>query len=247
MVRGNLVSKKIIKPGKYLFISSLGSKNPWTKFKKMGKKEEYNTVSIMVKGNVVDIYINNYFAFSFIDDKSGNEIKNFGIYIGPASRAVVNMFNLIVDSNDSIPDINLNSAANNNDSSLQTYTGVDTSITNMIFNLRNQLEATKNELRDARILINRCKDDNLRLNEFISSNVDSKLTEKTKALQKQYDELKIKYDQLVLDNQTLETFKKDCIDKSKDKDMVKLLYDQLNASQKENEKLKQKIKVLEGK
>ena len=56
-----------------------------------------------------------------------------------------------------------------------------------------------------------------------------------------------KYKILQTDNQTLEAFKKNCMDTSKDKDMVKMLYEQLSASQKENEKLKQKIKELEGK
>ena len=120
-------------------------------------------------------------------------------------------------------------------------------MTNLMISIKNQLDNTKNELRDTRILLNRCKDDNLRLNDFISQNVNSKLSEKIKQLQQQYNDLKTKYDELVTNNQSLETFKQDCLNTSKDKDMVKMLYDQLNATQKENEKLKLKIKELEGK
>lgn len=256
--------KRIIKQGKYLYISNQGTKNPWLKFKKMGKKEEYNTISIMVKGNAIDIYINNYFAFSFSDDNSGNDIKNFGIYIGPASNAVMNLFNFNVSSNESIPDFtktdnNSNQTINqgnpvNNDLPIPVKPNnsansapVDTGMTNLVMLLKNQLDNTRSELRDTKILLNRCKDDNLRLNDFISQNVNSKLSEKIKQLQLQYNDLKAKYDELVINNKTLETFKQDCLNNSKDKDMVKMLYEQLNATQKENEKLKLKLKEIEGK
>lgn len=256
--------KRIIKQGKYLYISNQGTKNPWQKFKKMGKKEEYNTVSIMVKGNAIDIYINNYFAFSFTDDNSGNDIKNFGIYIGPASNAVMNLFNFNVSSNESIPDFtktnNNTSQQPNQDINIKNdppipdkpnnstnNTVVDTGLTNLFITIKNQLDNTRNELRDTKILLNRCKDDNLRLNDFISQNVNSKLSDRIKQLQQQYNDLKAKYDELVINNQTLETFKQNCLNTSKDKDMVKMLYEQLNATQKENEKLKLKIKELEGK
>jgi hypothetical protein len=256
--------KRIIRQGKYLYISNQGTKDPWIKFKKLEKKEEFNTVSIMVKGNAVDIYINNYFAISFSDDNSGTDIKNFGIYIGPASSAVLNLFNVNVNSNESITDftktdnnIPQNQVPDDNvkpDKPLQDKPNppvnnatVDTGMTNLLISLRNQLDNNKNELRDTKILLNRCKDDNLRLNDFISQNVNSKLSEQLKQLQKQYNELKAKYDDQTINNQTLETFKQDCLNNSKDKDMVKMLYDQLNATQKENEKLKLKIKELEGK
>jgi hypothetical protein len=256
--------KRIIKQGKYLYISNQGTKSPWVKFKKMGKKEEYNTVSIMVKGNAVDIYIDNYFAISFSDDNSGADIKNFGIYIGPASNAVLNLFNFNVSSNENLPDF----TKTDNNSSQQisqeennkkdnpvpdkpdkpaNTTQVDTGMTNLMILMKNQLDNTRNELRDSKILLNRCKDDNLRLNDFISQNVNSKLSERIKQLQQQYNDLKAKYDALVINNQTLETFKQDCLNTSKDKDMVKMLYEQLNATQKENEKLKLKLKELEGK
>jgi len=256
--------KRIIKQGKYLYISNQGTKNPWVKFKKMGKKGEYTTISIMVKGNAVDIYINNYFALSFSDDNSGADIKNFGVYIGPASNAVMNLFNFNVNSNDSLPDftktesnpsqqvkqddhIKIDHTVPDIPKNSPNTTTVDTGMTNLMISIKNQLDNTKNELRDTRILLNRCKDDNLRLNDFISQNVNSKLSEKIKQLQQQYNDLKTKYDELVTNNQSLETFKQDCLNTSKDKDMVKMLYDQLNATQKENEKLKLKIKELEGK
>jgi len=256
--------KRIVNQGKYFYISNQGTKNPWVKFKKMEKKEEYNIISIMVKGNAVDIYINNFYAFSFSDDNSGIDIKNFGIYIGPASNAVMNLFNLNVSSNESIPDFTkTNNNSNqqlNQDHNIKNdhpvpdkpnnpiiNTAIDTGMTNLILSVKKQLDNTKNELKDAKILLDRCKDDNLRLNDFINQNINSKLTEKNKQLQQQYNDLKAKYNELIINNQTLEAFKQDCLNTSKDKDMVKMLYEQLNATQKENEKLKLKIKELEGK
>jgi hypothetical protein len=252
--------KKIVKPGKYMYITNPGTKNPWKKLKTLEKSEEFNNISILVKGNVIDIYINNFFAFSFIDELAYNEIKNFGIYIAPASEAILTNFNFLVNSNDSLPDLSLtNDNTNTNNTTNNTVTNdnpdmvkpddppkeIDTAMASYLLNLKSQLEIATKDLKDLRVLLNRCKDDNYRLNEFLSQNVNPKLLEKLKALQQENKELQELNIQLGIDNQNLQIFKQDCIDQSPDKELTKILYQQLSDAQNENSKLKARIAELE--
>jgi hypothetical protein len=240
--------KKIDKPGNYTYITDKKSKNHLIKCKMLSKKEEFNNISILCKDNMVDLYINNYFAYSFIDQLSASDTRNVGIYIGAGSQAVVSKFYFLVNSNDKITsDKQITNKTEDNQDINSHSNDIDSdNIAGIIINLKNQVSEMQKDLKDQRILLGKCKEDNSRLNDFIIQNINMKLVDKSKALQQQFDDLNAKYEKLLTENKSLLEFKKNCEEASGDKELLNLLYKQLNNAENEKIKLLDKVSKLEN-
>jgi hypothetical protein len=240
--------KKIERPGKYSYITGITGKNHWIKFKMLSKKADYNSVGILIKDNSVDLYINSFFAYNFKTDKSDSEDKNVGLYIGAGSEAIVTRYYIIINPNENNPkpEVNTNSSPNTKNPEIQNIPEDTTHVATYIINMKNQVVAVQKELKESKILLNKCREDNIRLNDFITLNLNQSLISKSKNLQQQYDDLKVKYDKLFVDNKSLQEFKKTCLESANDKELVNLLYQQINNAESEKLKLNEKISQLEN-
>jgi hypothetical protein len=295
---------KQVKPdGSIAFITGTNNSNSWLKSNMLYPKQEANQINILVLGNKVDVYLNNFFAYSFQTDFNYN-FRNFGLLVGKASKAVFHHVYLLINHKDygkyeqDMAEVDFEKIASQQPT--ETKKEVETPIENleteteetetevekeesaevksdeevithkeeeikaedtevgatnpdvkkcldMIVDLRNELSIKQKELETTISLLQSCKDDNARLNEFISMNMDDRLKNKAASLELENEKLKDEIQKLKSENATLQDFKDYYKNANKEEDIVNFLYDELKKIEEKNAFLARQVELLQEK
>ncbi len=241
--------KKFLSNGQFEFITGKNEKKSWQSFKILNKENIINDINILVIENNVEIYLNNFFAYSFTS-KMQYQCRNFGVYVSPSSKISVDKINLLIHHNDFGKYNNIagasgfenNSDLNNNSSSQNVRKYL-----NKIVSLNNELKTMELEIMQTVKKLEMCKDDNSMLNNYISTNLDTELQKKLNKAERELVILKQKQSDLIAENKSLQEFKNFYLNDKNDKDIVNFLYDEIHKIEKENEKLKREIIQLKSK
>lgn len=298
--------KQIGAEGLISFISGTSESNSWKKSNMLYPKQEFNQINILVLENTVDIYLNNFFVFSF-SHKIEYHYRDFGLYVGKGSKAIFHHVYLLINHTDygkydqNIDEVDLSQKViveehvikkevehvaddkkqeevheikedvteivnedDSNETEIKTETlktEEETEVKNediledpdvkkcleMIVDIRNDLSATQKELETYISLLEDCKDDNARMNEFITMNMDDRLKNKAASLELENERLKDEIQKLKSENATLQDFKTFYQDANKDEDIVNFLYDELKKIEEKNAYLARQVEILENK
>jgi hypothetical protein len=233
--------KKILPTGDFSYPQAKNEKKSWNKFSIVAKNALPNDINILIKGNDLDVYINGFFAHSYKIERKIN-CYNVGLFTSPASSLEVDYFKVLVNEEDYEDYIKgvVNSNSNDNDMSTADAKAVD-----IIFSLRKKTEALETENEDLKLLLEKCKEDNVNLDLYIKENLDSDLQEKLEKLKNENNKLKSENQVLKEENKVLEEFKKNQTAQGDEKDLVDFLYEELNKEQQKNAALQQRIEKLE--
>ncbi|MBT3302368.1 MAG: hypothetical protein HN921_00120 [Bacteroidetes bacterium] len=293
--------KQINADGTIKFITGTTSMNSWKKSNMLYPKQESNQINILVIGNTIDIYLNNFFVYSFTNDFNYN-FRDFGLYVGKGSKAIFHHVYLLINHTDygkydqNMEEVDFTKTISKEvkpiikedskteieseqkiekeqvkeviseevieETEEQIIAEVEVEETegkaanmdpdvkkclDMIVNLRSDLSASQRELETTLALLGNCKDDNNRMNEFITMNMDNRLKNKAAGLELENERLKDEIQKLKSKNTTLQDFKDYYKDANKDEDIVNFLYDELKKIEEKNAFLARQVEILQEK
>jgi len=249
--------------GTVTYITGKNESQSWIKNNMLMLKEGVNDISIRVMDNLNEVYINNFLAYSFtVDNKY--EFRNFGLFTTKATKAVFYRIQLKVNENE-IPKYAplitrieddkykpLQSEEERNskneevpDNNVKEVKAEDGKSVDLVMNLNNQIKQLQKSLDEQKMLLERCKGDNIQLDDYIKKNVDTKLQTRAIELEKENNRLKDELSKLRTENTTLQDFKTYYQKQNKDKDIVNFLYDELKKLEEKNAFLNRQLEQLQ--
>ncbi|HPD64552.1 MAG TPA: hypothetical protein P5050_03720 [Bacteroidia bacterium] len=264
--------RKINENGIISYLTGSTPNNSWKKCNYLLMKGEMNDLNILVNGNKIEIYINNYFIYSF-ENESNFNLRNFGLFVGKSSQITFQKIQLLVNHKEygkydyllSIKDVkepevtaDTNTQKNDVKKEADTLTEKPNQTTGssdnkeltealaLIVRLKKDLSAKEKELETQKQLLEKCKNDNLSLNAFIESNLDNKTLNRITELEKENNKLKDQLQKLKTENATLQDFKTFYLNQNKDKDIINFLYDELKKLEEKNASLSRQVEMLQN-
>lgn len=263
--------KKLGNSGNIEYISGPNAQKSWKKCNYLLTNDQTNDLNIMVIGKNIEIFINNFFVFSF-ENECSYPLRNFGIFVGKSSHVIFSKFQLLVNHRELgkydhllsqvTEEENISTPGNNNyqdkkskDSIIAKTGNNQHNVTeskelsealSLIIKLKNDLSSTQKELETYKQLLEKCKNDNINLNTFIENNLDSKSLSRITELEKENSRLKDQIQKLKTENATLQDFKSFYLNQNKDKDIINFLYDELKKLEEKNASLNRQIEILQN-
>ena len=249
--------KKINKDGT---ISYIGGKTPnksWIKNNLIVMREGTTDVNIRAMGKRHEVYINNFFAFAF-DAEQYYEFRNFGLFVTKATKGIFHSVHLAVNQEDIANYSELlqrieDGSYQSDDIVPQDVTVVkdeeiiidESKSVELVVNLNNQIKKLEKNLEDNKLLLERCKDDNIKLNDYIKKNVDANLEKRLVDIEKENNLIKDELAKLRTDNRSLIEFRNYFQQENKNKDIVNFLYDELKKLEEKNAFLNRQVEQLQ--
>jgi len=259
--------RQIQENGLIKYISGENANNSWKKSGFLLTKGEVNDINILSSGNRIEIYINNYFSFAF-ETELKYQTRNFGLFTTRATKATFTRVQLLINHKDQgkydhVTDITEDHKKTDNqiveNTNPDTEKPKETDNTNktentaelqtalaLIVKLKNELTETQKQLENQKQITDKCKQDNVVLNEFIAKNLDNKSQTRISELEKENDALKDQIARLKTENATLKDFKAFYLNQNKEKDIVNFLYEELKKLEEKNASLSRQVEQLQN-
>lgn len=226
-------------------------KNNWKKFNYLEKKDEINEIGILVENERIEIYLNDFFAFTF-NDEIKSVYKDFGLYIGPSSQGDCSQISLFTNITDyskynKLENSQLSRTTDDNSTSSLNLTTTNTKkYREFIMKLRDELIETRKERDEYKLLLDKCNDENTTLIKIATNQTDSKLKETVTTLEKEIAALKKENESLTAEIKSLQHLKVYYIDNDKDKDLLNFLNEELQKAEDKSEQLLRRVQQLEN-
>jgi len=263
--------KEIGESGKITYLSGENASKSWKKSNFLLTKGELNDINLLVSGERVELYINNFYTFSFLS-KPKYYSRNFGLFTGRGSTASFYKIHLLVNHKEQGKFDYLLNADEQNNQDLLTKPTTDTMVVKdtsekikpkndtiispptaelqtalaLIVKLRNELAESQKQLEINKTLLDKCKQDNIALNEVISKNLNNKSQNRISELEKENETLKDQVAKLKIENATLQDFKSFYLNQNKEKDIVNFLYEELKKLEDKNASMARQVEQLQN-
>ena len=176
--KGEYRIKELLVTNTYKYLSGKTSNNGWVKSKIVKSEGEFNSIRILCKENIYDIYVNNTFLTSLFSPSLNK--GNMGILIGKDAKSRIAYYylsvpsgttnNLIEDHMNDFSAINLSNQIKELKSEILTLRNSNERLNkeNISFKNDNTLNQTKKDLQDSKNTVDSLKAETTKLNKKIN-------------------------------------------------------------------------------
>ncbi len=236
--------KKTEPNGAIKYITGTNERNAWKKFSFLEKPGMTNEIDILTLDNRIEIYVNNFYLFGF-EELIKYDTRDFGIYLYPGASVSVSSVSIFVSEED-MSDITISNDINKLDGNETNVSDTDPSrYLEKIIELNKKNEELAKELSETIELLDKCKEDNMYYQSYISDHLNSGLENAIEKLKEENYNLSKQIDGLKAENKSLQQFKEYYTNNTNDSDIINFLYDELHKLEEENATLKRKLKLFE--